>query len=240
MLDSLCCVLAVHNEERFLPYSVGALNELGCKVVVVLDRCSDSSERIVKASLVNTFVYIKQKSGCRFSMSESKNIGCEIARQNGAELLLISDADVILDVGAVKRALNYLASSCFVVLAYREYSLFGSAFYRFIDELHNLFSAFVRKFRVHPVRAGIFVGLAELMVFKDKSGEYDYLQRKHRTAWIKTDTLHLRPRWDRESQISRGAVRARLPQYSLFKVLLTSFLLLQPLTVVGYLKEKLR
>jgi len=152
---------------------------------------------------------------------------------------LVSDADVILDAEAVKKALS-LVSSSFVVLAYNQYSLYGSAFSRVIDELHNLFCVATRKFGIHPVRAGVFVGLAKFMFFEDKDGEYDFLQQKHETVWIKTDTIHLRPRWDIKSQFKRGIVRARLPQYNLFKVALTSFLLLQPLTIVGYLKEKLR
>lgn len=230
--------MPVHNEELFLPYSLPSLKELNCKVVIVLDRCSDSSEYIIKHYLSNAIVHVKQQFDRRFSMSESKNIGCKIARQNGAKTILISDADIVLDVEAVKKALS-LVSSSFVVLAYKQYSLFGSAFSHIVDELHNFYCIVVRKFKIHPVRTGIFVGLADRMFFEDEDEEYDYLQQKHKTVWIKTNSLHLRPRWNSQEQVRRGLRRANLPQYNLFKVILSSFFVLQPLIVAGYLKEKM-
>lgn len=239
MEDKLFCVLAIHNEEKYLPYSLQPLLELGCRIVVVLDRCSDSSELIIRRKLPHAIIFAKQHSTWNYYGAETKKTGCDIAKRMGAKLILISDADVILDVDAVKRALKLTLTYPCVVFSYRQYSLFGSVFHRIIDEIHNMFSKLVHEIGTQPVRYGIYIIRAENSFIEDRVSEYDYLQQKLRTTWVLTNTLHLRPRWDIANQMNRGVSKARLPQYNLLKVIITSFLLFQPFTLVGYLKWKI-
>jgi glycosyltransferase involved in cell wall biosynthesis len=97
--------MAIYNEEKFLPYSLPPVaDSFFDEVVVVLDRCTDNSERMVKGVMDTRFVlFNKSGQDWKYPCAESKNTGCTLA--NG-ELLMISDADVILDVDAVKRAIE--------------------------------------------------------------------------------------------------------------------------------------
>lgn len=161
LIDDLCCVLAVHNEEKYLPYSLQSISDLGCKVVVVLDRCSDSSETIVNHCLSNAEIFCKQRSEWSYSCAEAKRVGCEIAKKMGAKIILMSDADVIIDVHAVKKGLELISVFGCVAFGYKQYSLFGSVFLRIVDEIQNLFNNVSHKLGVHPLKSGIYLVRAE-------------------------------------------------------------------------------
>ena len=237
----LVCVLAVHNEEDYLPYSLPSIRELDSQVVVVLDRCVDSSEKIIRRHIKNTHFVLKQSSCWKDSCSEAKSLGCNVARELGANLILITDADVLLDVNAVQKAQTILSSSdCqLVVLPYWQYSLYGSFLSKLANKIQNLFARINRKMKIHPVRFGIYVGKADILYLDDTPSQFSFLQEKVRTRWIHTKSLHLRPRLDIASQIQHGRARARLPQYSWLKVILFSIFTFQPFTLVGYLKGKM-
>jgi len=95
-----------------------------------------------------------------------------------------------------------------------------------------------RKLRIQPVRYGVYMGKANAVCLEDSASEYDVLQQKTRTTWIRSKGLHLRPRLDVRSQMAHGLARARRPQYSWLKVIIFSLFTFQPFTVVGYLKAK--
>jgi len=146
---NLVCVLAVHNEEKYLPYSLGSLRELGCLVVVVLDRCVDSSEKLVRRHLRNVEVVFKRDTLWRNPCAEAKWLGCEVAKELGANLILMSDADVLLDVEAIQKAKCVLESSGYeiVVFPYKQYSLYGSFLSRVSNQIQNLFGFVSRKLK---------------------------------------------------------------------------------------------
>ena len=238
----LVCVLAVHNEEAYLPYSLGPLGELGCLVVVVLDRCVDASEKLVKRHLRNVELVFKD-SGCwKNSCAEAKSLGCDVAKKFGADLILMTDADVLLDVEAVQKAKCTLESSDYqvVVLPYGQYSLFGSFMSRVSNEAQNLFASLTRKLKIHPVRFGIYLGKADAVRLEDKTSEFDYLQKNVKTTWVPTKSLHLRPRLDVLSQMEHGVARTEMSQHNLMKALIFSISTFQPFTLAGYLKAKMK
>jgi len=239
----LVCVLAVHNEEEYLPYSLGPLRELGCLVVAVLDRCVDSSGKLIKRYVENVEVVFKETASWKNSYAaEAKNLGCDVAKELGADMILMTDADVLLDVDAVQKARSILASSNnqIVVLPYWQYSLFASPISRILNGIQNLFASINRKLKIHPVCFGVYVGEADVMCLEDVPSEYDVLQHKVRTTWINTKGLHLRPRLNVASQIKRGEARATRPKYTLLKVMISSLFILQPFVLVGYLKAKIK
>jgi len=236
----LVCVLAVHNEEKYLPYSLGPLGELGCLVVVVLDRCVDASEKLVRRHLRNVELVFKDGNCWRNPCAEAKSLGCDVAKKLGADLILMADADVLLDVEAVQKAKRVSESSRYeiVVLPYRQYSLYGSFLSRILNQVQNLFGFVSRKLKIQPVRFGVYLGKANVVCLEDFASEYDVLQQKARTTWVHSKGLHLRPRLDIRSQMAHGLARAKRPQYSWLKVILFSLFTFQPFTLVGYLKAK--
>jgi len=236
----LVCVLAVYNEENYLPYSLGPLRKLGCLVVVVLDRCVDSSEKLVRRHLRNIELVFKDGNCWGNACAEAKSLGCDVAKKLGADLILMVDADVLLDVEALQKGKRILESSKYdiVVLPYKQYSLYGSFLSKILNQIQNLFGFVSRKLKIQPVRSGIYVGKAHAVCLEDFMSEYDVLQQKTRTTWLYSKGLHLRPRLDIRSQMAHGLARAKRPQYSWLKVIIFSLFTFQPFTVVGYLKAK--
>jgi cellulose synthase/poly-beta-1,6-N-acetylglucosamine synthase-like glycosyltransferase len=227
--------MAIYNEEKFLPYSLpNIVDPVFNELVFVFDRCTDKSEELVKGFMDERFViFHKDKQEWVNPCAESKSVGVSLANK---ELLMISDADVILDIDSVKKAIKLFEKDIdAVVFSYNQYSLSGTIFNRIKDEWINLLWRFIRKSKFQPTRSGIYMIKKEMAIIPDLTGEYDHLQQTLRTFPINTKTIHLRPRRSKKTQIQRGRVRSNLPQYTAFKTLITSLLLLEPHTFVGFL-----
>jgi glycosyltransferase involved in cell wall biosynthesis len=232
------CMMTVCNEEKYLPYSLPVLTcNVFDELVVVLDRCTDSSEQLIReyadARIVTKHVMLGEHP-----LAEAKAYGCA---QAYGRYVMVTDADIILDVGAVAEASQLLDAKPdvnIVCFTYRNYSLFGGVFSRVKDEWINLFGKVVRHLKLQPLRTGIYLMRRDLQIPQCES-EYDYLQQIYATVAIETDTLHLRPQFgSKKKQLLSGAARARLPQYNLAKMLLASILQLQPYLLVGYLYRR--
>ena len=235
----LSCVVAVYNEEKFLPYSLPSLtNTVFDEVIIVLDRCTDDSEKLVKEAMNERFVLLhKNNQHWKNPCAESKNVGCSWA--NG-ELLMISDADIILDISAVKRAIKLFEKEEIdaVVFTYKQHSLFSPFSSRIKDVWMNLLSKLIRIIGLQPTRTGIYMIRKEFAIIPDVEAEYDYVQQNLRTHPLHTKTLHLRPKRSKEAQIQRGRARARLAQYTILKTVIMSILLLEPYLFTGFLMER--
>lgn len=236
LLANISCVVAAYNEESFLPYSLPTIkNTVFDEVVFVLDRCSDDTEKLVRGVMDERFIlFHKDRQDWKEACAEAKNTGCLLANR---ELLMISDADVVLDIDAVKSAIEIFKDLeiDIVVFTYRQYSLFGGFLSRVKDEWVNLLWGLIRRSGFQPTRSGIYMIRKELANIPDLAGEYDYLQQKLRTFPIQTRTLHLRPKRSREAQIQRGRARASLAQYSKLKTLIMSVLQLEPYLFAGFI-----
>lgn len=234
------CVVAVHNEAEYLPCSLPSLLDSRFdEVVFVLDRCTDKSEQLIHACHDGRFkTIVKPTSSWNNPCAETKSYGVENAAY---DLLMMSDADIILDTATVDRAVETFqrnGDTCLINFSYKQYSLWGSVWQRLTDEWTNLLGWLIRKLNVQPKRSGIYMIKKQHAHLADHPSEYDELQQKHPTVQVESNTVHLRPRRNKGAQIARGRSRASLPQYSLVKTLLMSVLLLQPYMFSGYLQAR--
>lgn len=230
------CVLAAHNEEPYLRYTIASLNRLPLnRFVIVLDRCSDNSERLVmKLQKPKTIIRNPELTWSN-KISQLRAVTQPYLR---CDFVLVTDADIILDEASLRLAMQLIKNVDVVCFTYKQYSLYGSGLDRLRDEISNVFAVLTRKLRFHPVRTGIYLGRRQKLFYHDYPSEYDQLERKLHTKWIETRTLHLRPRYDRESQLKRGRARATLPQYRFWKIVVASILTLEPYVVKGFLEAK--
>lgn len=240
-MSDVSCVLAIRNEEHYLQYSLQNLLAIPFKeIVVVLDRCTDGSRMLVQQYSDYRFKIVEKTClTWRNPNAEAKNMGVRVARGN---LIFHTDADVILDVEAVHKAiqiLQYRRDVDAVVVGYKLHSLYGSIFDRLRDEWLNIFARLVRLLRLQPSRGGIYLARKKYASPPDCDSAYDAVQRGGGVVYVESRTLHLRPRYERESQESRGRSRAFLPQYSLAKMLL-AILQLQPYMLTAYMQTKRR
>ena len=237
---TVSAVVAVHNEARYLPYSLPTLKHpVFDELIFVLDRCSDASEGVLKTHADHRFHMVhKLEQQWQDSCSEAKHLGCQHA---SGDFIMMTDADVILDMPAITQAVHILAhdrSVDIVVIAYKFHTLF-SIRERLRDEWLNLLGTLIRKLKLQPVRSGVFLmrkSVAHTAYIFDTVGQYDFLQQTHSSVALITHTLHLRPKRDKASQLRRGGLRRKLPQYSLLKILLVAFLQAQPSLLLGYIQ----
>ena len=230
-------MLAVHNEERFLPYSLPMLNQCGIEnMVVVLDRCSDKSKAIVSRFADSNWCVIENWMKPRWTnqCAEAKSLGLELARLTNCRYVLVTDADLILDCEAVDMARKILDknldAACF---AYRQHSLSGKVSDRLRDEASNLLGRVVRRLGLR-FRGGIYMVKMEYAKIVDGPSEYEGVLAKLRTVSLEGG-VHLRPRYDAASQFKRGLARARIRRYGLVRVALSSVLQLELGMLKGYL-----
>ena len=236
----ITCVMACRDEEQYLPYSLASLRKLPIdELVVVLDRCRDGSRRLIENNWHGALtIFEKEKTEWQNPCAEAKQSGLMLVDDG---LVFMTDADMLVSDSSVKKAREFLERNkslkiiCFI---YNQYSLGGSILNRIQDELCNFYWFVSRKLAWQPGRSGIYMARSEIAELHDEPSEYDSLMATHKTVVVKTNFLHLRPRYSRKDQIARGKARAHMPQYSLFKVLVTSFLTLQPHLISGYLNEK--
>jgi len=236
---NVSCVLPIHNDAKYLRYSMPTLLKSSFKeIVVVLDRCSNGSEDLIQKFGDDRFkVVLKNNTLWKNSCAEAKNIGCSKAN---SPLIFHCDADIILDLEALEKAKSLLRRHSklnAVTFSYRQYTLDGSFFERIRNEWTNLMASISRKTGIQPGHSGIYLIRKEWANLSDHFSEYDLTQKKVNFVQIETDTLHLRPGYSKTKQFIRGKTRVALRQYGILKMLLSTILGLQPYMLVSYLKE---
>lgn len=205
---------------------------------MVLDRCTDHSEQLIRAYNGAAKLVMMLTTSWFNKAAEAKTYGCSHAKN---KYIMMCDADMILDVDAVPKAVKILETKNdvdIVCFTYKCYSLFANVLFRIKDEWVNLCGKIIRKLGVHPTRTGIYLMKNDSAVIPDCESEYDFMQQKHGTVVIETKSLHLRPGFSKEKQLESGRSRAVLPQYNLLKVLVPAFLQFQPYLLVGYLHAR--
>jgi hypothetical protein len=231
-------VLAIHNEEQYLPFILHDLDLCTDEVLAVIDRCTDRS-----GTLISRYHWLKVVKDTKLvwmnTCAQAKALGLQFL-PDGYEYLLMTDADVIVNCEAVadaRRILDSVLTVDLVSFVYRQYSLFGSWKDRVHDEIANLLSWFTRKFRLQPVRSGIYLVRKEKAVLHDEPSEYDCLHQKLNCTYV-VGGVHLRPRYDKLSQLNRGRARCYYSQYSFWKVLVSSLVKFEPFMLKGFIQGK--
>jgi len=247
---SLSIVMPVHNEAEYLRFSLPAfkLVEKGVdEFVFVLDRCTDESEKLVKAVFPEAKIHVKTVSKWRNKCAESFQYGYD--RANG-DIIWAVGADILPDPEIpriIRREFSKdprLGTLCF---RYLDYDLFN--FKRKIQGFYNnLYKSLIQHVRKEARHTGFYAFRRQMMLeiggLEDVPSEYDFFSRKvKKSKWRYkyipyTNTLHLRPGLSKAKQYEQGKARFHLPQYSLLKTVLHSFVHFKPYLIVGYLHEK--
>jgi glycosyltransferase involved in cell wall biosynthesis len=95
-VEIISVIMAVHNEEEYLPISLESLKKFReiKEIIVILDRCTDSSEAIVKEKLPNAKII--KKEHCRWKNSYAENLQIGYKCSTGG-IICIHDADIKCD-----------------------------------------------------------------------------------------------------------------------------------------------
>lgn len=237
-------IMAVHNEEKYLPRSLPPLVKSNIKeFIVILDKCTDNSENIVKRYVPNAKIIKKNKQKWRNSYAENLQIGFNIAECN---LICIHDADIESPpnfIYTLAKYINDIVVSVSPMIYTDKNASFLNLFYYYWEKTYN-FAPLGREPR-GGVRLIKYNCLEEVGGFKDVEApdtqlDLDLRQKGYQTKIVdEVRCLHLRKFSFSKaihSQILSGKMRRRI-KMPLWRVLGHSIIRLRPFVLYGYLQK---
>lgn len=243
-------IVAVHNEEKYLPYSLRPLNELKLhELIFVIDNCTDNSEEIVRS-------FVSKRGGKITHFKEHKwyNRAFETldfgAQQATGDFIYFLGADIIVDPAIFDP--NHWDKSASLKFRFFNYDLYGHttgyAYEKTVFRILGRFGfareqCFIEAFkRDHWLKTRHENPPEDLIGFLKAPREVlkhtvtEQLTRDFKCITT-VECLHLRPRLTEEQQLLRGVARYVL-KYPLWKVILHAVLLHRVYILVGYFHAK--
>lgn len=245
-------VMPVHNEERLLPYSLPSVYQLNPdELVLIFDRCEDKSLQVAIriAKLFNftsktKFINLNEASpDWKFRTAFVRRRGYKIAKNN---IILNTDADNLLDE-KIRKYLNLVGKSNIGMISFSR-KQYPPTFQHFVAKLISIL----------PKNIGFRkAGFSGLYAFSKKAwqdtekeasaknvikAEDTHLHlsmlQKYDYRFVKTNTIHLRPREEPTTHYLRGIMYWKLKRNPLWKAVLHSIIYFRPFMLVGYLHAR--
>jgi glycosyltransferase involved in cell wall biosynthesis len=246
-------VIPVHNEADTLIYTLPSISKLSIKeVVFVLDRCTDSTdkilqrfwERIKPRDAEPVLLRIREKSNWKMHLNFLYDMGI---RRTESRIILLSQADIIHDYATINRhiesALNGTVS--FAVLEHPHMAPWNHFVTKILQTVGayfgvQRFSGVIAFSREHYESCPLTSG--DLLNF-DTQMQMNFSRKRYHNTFVATRNLNVRPTLvsmaDRDKLWNVGVDRYRLGK-SFWKILLFSFLRLVPEVFAGYVYAKLK
>lgn len=245
MNKKITVVMPIHNEAEYLPYSLAGL--IKCPIdelIIILDRCSDNSEKIINSVHFpfDLKVIKKDKQAWKCPTAEVFEIGFSKAE---GDIIYVGAGDLVYTPEMFKA--EYFLKNDFVMFFYWGYDLLGKF------QIRQHFLNFAKKFLTVRLnkgkkryRSGVFGCKRELwekLHFRDVPSEYDDLHTRalehgFRTDFVKgLNIFHLRVGLMKSRQYLQGMSRAH-NGYSPLKVFLHSLVFLKPYVWLAYYQER--
>lgn len=239
---SISVIMPVHNEEEYLPLSLQSLKMADIKdLVVVIDRCTDNSEDIVKKEFPKAKIIKKQLCKWNNSYAENLQLGYKCSK---GDIICIHDADIkssseVFDI-LLKELRGSVASVSPIIQTYKEASLLNLLYYYW--EKTRWFAPFGEEPRggLRLIRRECLekVGGFKDVLAPDTQLDIDLRKAGYRSIIVKdTFCYHLRKFSFKKavrSQIRAGIMRRQL-DVPFWRVLGHAVFRLRPFVIVGYL-----
>ena len=246
---SLSVVMPVHNEEKYLPYSLRSLkliDDLVDEFIFVIDNCSDNSEIMIKTMFPGSIISHLDTHKRKFLASETFQQGFDLASK---DIVLATGGDLVVNQmlpGLIRDSFSnpLMGTTCF---RYLNYDLFDFKM-RVKGHYENLYRNLIEKVRKQARHTGFYAfrrkTMDEVGGLKDIPSEYnEWSSRIKKSSWLYeyvpyVCAIHLRPGLNKSKQILQGQSRFYLPNYNFVKTLFHSFIHVKPYLIQGYLQEK--
>jgi glycosyltransferase involved in cell wall biosynthesis len=242
-------VMPVHNEEKFLPYSLPSIFRLKPdEVILIFDRCMDRSIEVAK-KIAEKFGYLQQTKlielnkpspKWRFRVAFLRRYGFKMAEN---DVILNTDADTLLDE-KISEYVPLVGKDEIALVGFGRIS-YPFTFQNFIGRLVYTFIPKIGFVGLYAFSKKVWLEAEDQdAVKKILRAEDTYLHqsisKKYRTKFIKTNTLHLRPKETAEMHLIRGTTYWTVQHNPLWKAILHSIIYFRPLILVGYLHARLQ
>jgi GT2 family glycosyltransferase len=107
--------MAVHNEETYLPKSLNCLKNEDVRLIVILDKCTDNSEKIIKNIFPEAILINKIENKWENSYAENLQIGYEMSV---GDYVGVFDADICCQSNSFMRLQKELSPPIASISAY--------------------------------------------------------------------------------------------------------------------------
>ncbi|RLI43814.1 hypothetical protein DRO64_05075 [Candidatus Bathyarchaeota archaeon] len=240
-------VMPVHNEERYLPYSLPSIFKLDpSEVILIFDRCTDRSMEIAEKisqrfNFVERTIFVEMNDPSpewNFRVAFLRRYGFKMAKN---DVILNTDADCILDT-KIRKYLPLIGRDNIALIS------FGRRTYppTIQDTITTIASLLLPKIGFTGVYA--FSKRAwletenEASVKKIIRAEDTHLHlsisKKYKTLFIRTKTIHLRPEESSLRHYIKGITYWTVKRNPVWKAVMHSFIYLRPMLLVGYLHAR--
>ncbi len=239
--DKISVIMAIHNEETYLPKSLTCLKNEDIKLIVILDRCTDNSKKIVENLFPEAIIVEKKATRWVNSYAENLQIGYE---KTTGKYVGILDADICCPpdtFACLQKELNLQTASISANIVTDKTASFMNHLYYFWEKTHDW------GVKEREPRGAIRVILREALNnvggFKDTPTPDTQLDLDLRKAGYMSNLsrdvvcLHLRKfsfKKSIQTQIISGRTRRKM-KMPLIKVLGHSIVRLRPFVFYGYL-----
>jgi len=254
-------VMPVHNEEKYLPFSLGSLLQAQLDgLLIYLDHCTDNSKKIVQSFSPKYEVIVHEETGrrtARDKMFEAYQKSHLLATDviDDEDVLFSMAADLLYPLGVFNKK-NFEIADC-VSFYYEDQDIQLSSFRNAYVNIVSKTSPFLALTRLERkplyrwynfgVRSYIFKelnGFREVPRIHGTEFIQDFLFRLMRKGYtwtmLKKPTLkHMRTGFRPEKQWEHGVTRAEMG-YRSWRVILHGLLYFKPILIKGYLWRKLR
>lgn len=234
-------IIPVHNEEKYLPYSLRPLSGLkDIRIIFILDRCEDKSETIVrKFAEKRENVTVLRKEGGTKSANPAWEAYLTGAKRVKHGRVLFLGADVIID----PRVFNYVNEARLLKFRYVNYA---SHFWYAVEKVFQRFTSksyFLECIDVELINRIPFLSenYSDIVNGKTKLTEMLKAMSFNRN-FVNIDAvecLHLRPQIPMDRQFLQGYVR-HMQGVPFFKVLLHALIFRKIHVLRGYIFRMLR
>ncbi|MEM2260635.1 MAG: glycosyltransferase family 2 protein [Candidatus Methanomethylicaceae archaeon] len=237
---SYTVVVCAHNEEKYIRQALNSIFSQTLKaekVIVVIDRCTDKTEDIVREFPVE--IIIKNVKNWNYSYAEN----LELARPRvNSEFYAIVDADVVLEPNYFKVLLSEIKENCFCIggkVVTKSNTLLGKLLYLWEKTYHFSPSRrprgcalLIRKSILDKINGFADVPAPDTYI-QDEALKFGYsvmITGKVKAYHIREITL----RRAVKTQFSTGVARY-IQGKSLLRTFLHSIIRLRPFVLIGYI-----
>ncbi|MCS7365574.1 MAG: glycosyltransferase family 2 protein [archaeon GB-1867-035] len=240
-------VMPIHNEEKFLYYSLPSIYRLKPdEVILIFDRCTDNSLKVAR-KIARHFKYLEKtrfielnepSPEWRFRVAFLRRYGFKLAKNN---IILNTDADTILDT-KIREHIREISKGNVALISFGRKN-YPITFQDFITRLASTINPKIGFTGIYAFSKKAWIETEDQEKVKkiiraEDTHLKESISKKYKTLFIKTNSIHLRPRETKERRYIKGYLYWAVKRNPLWKVILHSLIYLRPEVLSGYIYAK--
>jgi len=241
--------MPIHNEEKFLYYSLPSIYRLKPdEVILIFDRCTDNSLKVAK-KIARCFNYLDKtkfielnepSSEWKFRVAFLRRYGFKLAKN---DVILNTDADTILDP-KIREHIKKINKNNVALVSFGR-KTFPTTFQDFITRIISTINPKIGFTGIYAFSKKAWLETenqekVKKIVRAEDTHLRESISKKYRVIFIKTKSIHLRPEESKKRRFIKGYVYWAVKRNPLWKAILHSIIYLRPQTFAGYIYARRR